>query len=248
MYVIKMNDDKSLETTVEATIYQNEKNADTLVFLLPRLYEEVNLADCIVLLRYLLPDGTGKSEELEMSPLPYNQNYYRYNLKINTRLTETAGAIELWLCALNLYDDIVLKTGTAAIEVAPVKEIMDYLAPEDLNQLDKLTLKVRHLERKKADNIAVNEEGNTIQLTANGTPIGRSVELNLNPVWADMDDIIINPEIGSVSAVVGSLEDGAAVRLTNGDITEALNISKSITLKGASAGFPQNYKQEVGVE
>lgn len=77
MYVIKMNDDKSLETTVEATIYQNEKNADTLVFLLPRLYEEVNLADCIVLLRYLLPDGTGKSEELEMSPVPYNQNYYR---------------------------------------------------------------------------------------------------------------------------------------------------------------------------
>ena len=63
-----------------------------------------------------------------------------------------------------------------------------------------------------------------------------------------MDDIIINPEIGSVSAVIGSLEDGAAVRMTNGDITEALNIFKSIALKGASAGFPQNYKQEVGVE
>lgn len=56
MYVIKMNEDKSLETTVEATIYQNEKNADTLVFLLPRLYEEVNLANCIALLRYILPD------------------------------------------------------------------------------------------------------------------------------------------------------------------------------------------------
>ncbi|MCM1224804.1 MAG: hypothetical protein NC548_61180 [Lachnospiraceae bacterium] len=248
MYVIKMNDDKSLETTVETTIYQNEKNADTLVFLLPRLYEEVNLADCVVLLRYLLPDGTGKSEELEMALIPYNQNYYRYNLKMNTRLTAEAGTIELWLCALSLYDDVVLKTGTATIEVTPVKEIMDYLAPEDLNQLDRLTLKVKHLEQKKADNIAVNEEGNTIQLTANGTLIGRSVELNLNPVWADMDDIIINPEIGSVSAVVGSLEDGAAVRLTNGDITEVLNICKSITLKGASAGFPQNYKQEVGVE
>ena len=55
-----MNEDKSLETTVEATIYQNEKNADTLVFLLPRLYEEVNLANCIALLRYILPDGTDR--------------------------------------------------------------------------------------------------------------------------------------------------------------------------------------------
>lgn len=122
-----MNEDKSLETTVEAMIYQNEKNADTLVFLLPRLYEEVNLANCIALLRYILPDGTGKSEELEMSPVPYNQNYYRYNLKMNTRLTETAGTIELWLCVLSLYDDVVLKTGTAIIEVTPARRLWTIL-------------------------------------------------------------------------------------------------------------------------
>ena len=63
-----------------------------------------------------------------------------------------------------------------------------------------------------------------------------------------MDDIIISPDIGSVAAVLGSLEDGSSVRLTNGDVAESLTISKSIMLKGASAGFPQNYKQEVGVE
>lgn len=247
MYAIKMSEDKSLATTVQATIYQNEKNADTLVFLLPKFYEEENLADCTILLRYLLPDGIGKSEELEMSPIPYNKEYYRYNLKVNTRITAIPGVIELWLCAINLHDDVVLKTGTTTIEVTAVKEIMDYFAPEDLNQLDKLTAKVKHLEEHKADDLAVNEEGNTIQLTAKGTPIGQSVELNLNPVWADMDDIIISPDIGSVSAVVGSLDDGSAVRLTNGEVTEMLTITKSITLKGAGAGFPQNYKQEVGV-
>lgn len=247
MYAIKMSEDKSLVTTVQATIYQNEKNADTLVFLLPKFYEEENLADCTILLRYLLPDGIGKSEELEMSPIPYNKEYYRYNLKVNTRITAIPGIIELWLCAINLHDDVVLKTGTTTIEVTAVKEIMDYLAPEDLNQLDKLTAKVKHLEAHKADDLAVNEEGNTIQLTSNGTPIGQSVELNLNQVWADMDDIIISPDIGSVSAVVGSLDDGSAVRLTNGEVKEMLTITKSITLKGAGAGFQQNYKQEVGV-
>ena len=247
MYAIKMNEDKSLITTVQATIYQNEKNADTLVFLLPKYYEEENLANCAILLRYILPDGIGKSEELEMSPIPYNKEYYRYNLKVNTRLTAIPGIIELWICAIDMHDDVILKTGTTTVEVTATKEIMDYLAPEDLNQIDKLTAKVKNLEDTKADNLAVNEEGNTIQLTANGTPIGQSVELNLNPVWADMDDIIISPDIGSVSAVIGSLDDGSAVRITNGDITEPLTISKSIALKGASAGFPQNYKQEVGV-
>lgn len=247
MYAIKMNEDKSLETTVEATIYQNEKNADTLVFLLPRYYEGENLADCNILLRYLLPDGIGKSEELEMSPLPYNKEYYRYNLKLNTRLTAMPGKLELWLCAINLHDDVVLKTGTATIEIAPVKEITDYLAPEDLNQLDHLTAKVEHLETHKADDLAINEEGNVIQLSANGSVIGQSVELNLNPVWADMEDTIVSPEISSVSAAIGALEDGAAVRLTHGEVSEALIIAKSLTLKGASAGFPQNYKQEVGV-
>ena len=247
MYAIKMNEDKSLITTVQATIYQNEKNADTLVFLLPKYYEEENLANCAILLRYILPDGIGKSEELEMSPIPYNKEYYRYNLKVNTRFTAIPGIIELWICAIDMHDDVILKTGTTTVEVTATKEIMDYLAPEDLNQIDKLTAKVKNLEDTKADNLAVNEEGNTIQLTANGTPIGQSVELNLNPVWADMDDIIISPDIGSVSAVIGSLDDGSAVRITNGDITEPLTISKSVALKGASAGFPQNYKQEVGV-
>lgn len=184
---------------------------------------------------------------MKMSPIPYNKEYYRYNLKVNTRFTAAPGIIELWICAIDMHDDVVLKTGTTTVEVTATKEIMDYLAPEDLNQIDKLTAKVKNLEDTKADNLAVNEEGNTIQLTANGTPIGQSVELNLNPVWADMDDIIISPDIGSVSAVIGSLDDGSAVRLTNGDVTEALMISKSIALKGASAGFPQNYKQEVGV-
>ena len=66
MYAIKMNDDKSLTTTIKSTIYQYEKNADTLVFLVPMSYEDINLANCTMLLRYIAPNGIGKSEELEM--------------------------------------------------------------------------------------------------------------------------------------------------------------------------------------
>ena len=40
MYAIKMEDDKSLTTTIHSTIYQGEKNADTLVFVVPMMYED----------------------------------------------------------------------------------------------------------------------------------------------------------------------------------------------------------------
>ena len=51
MYALKMEDGKELITTVRGTIYQNERNADTLVFLLPRTYEGTDMADCSLLMQ-----------------------------------------------------------------------------------------------------------------------------------------------------------------------------------------------------
>lgn len=76
MYAVKMNVDKSLQTTIKATIYQYDKNADTLVVLLPMTYEDKNISDCTVLLRYILPNEVGKSEELEMCPEPSHQGCF----------------------------------------------------------------------------------------------------------------------------------------------------------------------------
>lgn len=247
MYAIKMNEDKSLNTTVQSTIYQYEKNADTMVFLLPKYYDDKTLSDCSVLLRYILPDGTGKSEELEMSPIPYNKEYNQYSLKVNTRFTETPGKIELWLCAIDIRDSLVLKTGTAHVEITPAKDITDFMSPDDLNQLDRLALRVRLVEEEKADDIAVNEEGDTIQLMSKGRLIGHAIELDTNPEWLDMDEVIITPGVGSVSAMLASLDDGSTARIANGDVDEPLTIRNSITVKGADAGCRQNYKQEVGI-
>ena len=100
MYAIKMEDTKELITTIHGTIYQNEKNADTLVFLLPRVYDETDMADCTVLMRYVLPSGSGRSEEIEMDPVPYSDEYYRYRLKLTTKFTSEFGTVMLWLTAL----------------------------------------------------------------------------------------------------------------------------------------------------
>lgn len=201
MYVIKMNADKTLVTTVHATIYQHEKNADTLVFIVPRYYEDTNLADCSLMLKYILPDGSGKSEELEMDPIPYNKDYYRYHLKVNTRFTAVPGEILLWLSALNVYDNVVLKSSETEVEITPSKNISDYMNTDDMDQLDKLTLTVARLESEKADDLlyeeVLDEDGNithaNLQLSASGEPIGSVVTLkgigsgDGDENWDDMD-------------------------------------------------------------
>lgn len=195
MYVMKLGTDKSLTTTIHAKIYQGEKNADTLVFLAPRKYENTNLADCDLMLRYILPSGYGKSEELEMDPIPYNENYYRYHLKVTTELTEVPGEIELWLTAIDLNDNVVLKSDTAEIEILPTKNISDYFSPDDLDQLDRLSAQVEMLSREKADGLTYDEAQRYLQLTADGVPIGNIVIVPSDEFddaagdnWGDMDD------------------------------------------------------------
>lgn len=186
MYAIKMNDDKSLTTTVQATIYQNDKNADTLVFLVPMTYEEKNISDCTVLLRYILPNKVGKSEELEMCPEPY-KNYYQYRLKVSSEFTDIPGQIELWLSIIDAYDDLLLRTDNIFITVRPAKDITRYLSTKDRNQLDKLNEKVTRLEHQKADNIIYNDDEQYLQLTSNGKPIGDQVDMS---VIAESNDVI----------------------------------------------------------
>lgn len=194
MYAIKMNSDKSLTTTIKATIYQHEKNADTLVFLVPKTYEDIDLANCTMLIRYILPTGIGKSEELEMDPEPY-KTYYQYRLKVTTMITSVPGKIELWLSAIDLQDNLIFKSGTAFIEVSPSKDITDYFSDEDMEQLDKLNAKVALLEQNKADNIIYDSEDNYLQLTANGTPIGNKIDME--SVSADVTDEVIDFDSGS---------------------------------------------------
>lgn len=178
MYVIKMNADKSLQTTIHANIYQGEKNADTLVFLIPKLYGNQNVADCDLLMRYILPSGYGRSEALELALEPYNSNYYRYDLKLDTKLTELAGDIEIWLSAISLNDNVVFKTGSVELAILPSKDIADYLNPKSRDQLDKLSEKVSKLESEKADNIFYDENGDYLQLSSNGSAIGNKVDMS----------------------------------------------------------------------
>ena len=196
MYAIKMEDGKELITTVRGTIYQGEKNADTLVFLLPQKYEETDMASCTVLMRYVLPSGSGRSEEIEMDPIPYNDEYYRYRLKAATRFTKEFGTITLWLTVFSRDNAVILETGAAAVPVLERKDIDDYLSDKDKSKLDLLDEKVANLQKEKADNLTYDKETRKLQLTADGERIGNDVTVpdddysggSGDDEWEDMED------------------------------------------------------------
>lgn len=187
MYAIKLESDKSLVTTVCSTIYQGEKKADTLVFLLPKTYDAINLADCTLLLRYILPDGTGQTEELLMHPIPHNESYNQYLLDISTRFTEQAGEIELWLTLVDFNSDVVLESGTAIVTVHEVRSIEDYLPSEELSLIDRLAAKVNDLEKHSVNDLKFSAEEEVMQLTANGVPVGERVDVS---TMVNKDDVI----------------------------------------------------------
>ena len=188
MYAIKMETDHSLTTTVHSTIYQGDKNADTLVFVVPRTVDEVNMADCTLLLRYILPNGAGHSEELAMYPIPHNRDYLQFRLGVASRFTEQPGNIELWLTAVDFNDDVVFRTGTAQVEIAQHIRIENYMPPESLDQLDKLSAKVTALEKGRVNNLKYDEENDTLQLVADGIPVGDCIDVS---DWENKADNIV---------------------------------------------------------
>lgn len=200
---IKMNSDKSLIVTVSTTLYRGEKNADLITFLIPAEYEGKNVADCSIVMRYVLPNGIGRSDALVYQPEMY-KGYLQYSTPANTRLTSEEGVITIWLTGFDMDDNVLFKTGEVPVTISPSKDIADYLPQEDLDQMDQLAAQVADLERRKADSITFHVEDNTLQLLANHSEIGDRVEI---PVGGD--DAVYVPSIDEHKVLSWSIQEQA---------------------------------------
>ena len=195
MYV-RMNEDKNLLITVNTTIYRGETNADLITFLIPAVYEDVNIADCGVLMRYVLPDGTGHSDALVCKPEPY-KSHLQFSTPVNTRLTTQEGAIDVWLTAIDINDNVVLKTGEISITVSPSKNVVDYFDKEQIDQLDRIDAEIARLKSAGAE---INEVGELLITYADGT------EDNLGRVTGD-DGAVYVPHVSERKILTFTIED-----------------------------------------
>jgi hypothetical protein len=193
MYTILLNETNELTTSIRERIMQRSKLVDALHFLVDPIYKGIDMSDFTVMMEYLLPVSREyKTEILVKSDALYKEKL-EYRLPFDTNLTREAGKVEVQLTFIKIELDAdgkpmqrVRKTSPTTINIIPITAWSDVIADNALTALDQRLIQAEaaiaaanelnnYLSATKADNIIVDEEANTIQLSANGMPIGEAV-------------------------------------------------------------------------
>lgn len=194
MYTILLNETNELTTSIRERIMQRSKLVDSLHFLVDPMYKGIDMSDFTVMMEYLLPVSREYKTEILVKSDALYKDKLEYKLPFDTNLTREAGKVEVQLTFIKVELDPdgkpvqrVRKTRPTTITIVPITAWSDVIADSALTALDQRLIQVDaaiaaanelndYLNATKADNIILNEEANTIQLSANGVPIGNVVE------------------------------------------------------------------------
>jgi hypothetical protein len=194
LYTILLNETNQLTVSVKERIMQRSKLVDTLHFLVDPVYKGIDMSEFTVTMEYVLPVSREYKTEYLVKSSDLYKDKLEYTLPLDTCLTKEAGNIEVQLTfvKVELNSDgtsvqRVRKTSPTTITILPISAWSDIIADSALSALDQRLIQVdamlnavnemnMYLDDTKADNLIFDKETNTIQLTANGTPIGDVVE------------------------------------------------------------------------
>ena len=193
MYTILLNESNELTTSVRERIMQRSKLVDSLHFLVDPMYKGFDMSDFTVIMEYILPVSREYKTEILVKSDELYKNKLEYKLPMDTSLTKEAGKIEVQLTFIKLEMDAdgrttqrVRKTSPTTITIVPISAWSNVIADSALTALDQRLIQVdaminaanemnNYLSETKADNIILDPYTNTIQLSANGMPIGDAV-------------------------------------------------------------------------
>ena len=193
MYTILFkSEDKSLQATVRTKIYQRESLVDKFRFLIPQAYNDVDLSDFAVVLKYLDQGNEAQAEILAREDELY-KDYYSYILPVDTNLTRFAGDITLHLTMSKVdmeeMKEYSLETGETTITISPLSDYYHFTSNETFDvitqKVNELNVKLEAMDKmataydaSKADNIKLDIESSELYLTANGKAIGDKISLD----------------------------------------------------------------------
>lgn len=196
MYTILVNDSNELVTTVRERIMQRSKLVDNLHFLVEPMYKGIDMSDFTVMLEYLTPVSHEYRTEILVKSDELYKSHLEYTLPFDTNLTKEAGDIQVQLTFIRLIMDAdgkniqqVRKTSSAIIKILPITAWSDVIADGALTSLDQRLIQTQamleavnemnmYLDATKADNMYYDEDGQYIQLVANGNLIGNRIPVN----------------------------------------------------------------------
>ena len=190
IYIIIMNQDKSLTITTKTNIYRKENMVDKLKFLFPEKYQELELADCTATLKYTDTNNVPHAEILQKDEELY-KGKLAYTLPLDSELTEFPGNINLRVTFTKIdmetQTQYVMHTGEVTITVLPLADYYNFVPDKSLEFVDQILgyfqANIEAVEKiaetydsEKADNISY--ENDKLQLTSNGFKIGDPVSIS----------------------------------------------------------------------
>lgn len=194
MYTILLNESNELITSVRERIMQRSKLVDSLHFLVDPIYKNIDMSEFTVTMEYVLPVSREYRTETLIKSDELYKDKLEYTLPFDTQLTKEHGKIEVQLTFTKVELNAdgtsvqrVRKTSPTTITIVPISAWSDIIADNALSALDQRLIQVdaaiaaindmnNYLDETKADNIVVNKDTNTIQLTSNGMLIGNQIK------------------------------------------------------------------------
>ena len=221
MLYIKLDDDMNLVITVNEPIYRGDNLSRKITYLIPTMVGEIDMFTASVFLNYIRADGVADVVVLERSDEPYNDSYLQYTFPVNCKLTKYPGEICTWM---QIYtgtpsNPVIAKSGKCMLQVQESKNMDDYLCDHQMTALYQLTHTmntaieemnntIETAIENKADNIIFNPEDSTIQLSANGVPVGDKIVVNTNT-----GAVVTNAGISSDNELILTFSDGTIKNL-----------------------------------
>lgn len=210
MYTILVTDSNELVTTLKERIMQRSKLVDNLHFLVSPTYKGYDMSSFTVMMEYVTPIGREYKTELLVRSDALYKDMLEYKVPFDTCLTKEPGKVEVQLTFTKVMLDAdgnskqqVRKTSPATITIVPISAWSDIVPDSALSALDQRLVMLdayagqladlgQYLFESKADNIMYDEDGQYIQLTANGEPIGDQIKITGGAAISGITNIEIN--------------------------------------------------------
>lgn len=187
MYTIKLNADKTLTTTIKATLMQKENGVDKIQFLIPQTYLEHDLSDYMITMVWADPNGNLHTGLLDRDVGTYKE-YIRCVYTVTKDFLSQSGNIEVWINMMNpaLDDDISYKILRSHSTTITVEKPSSYVDFADYETLEAMKATIKKLDNNMPTDLAIDDTDN-LHLVHEGAKVGDGVEI-LVPGDNDLSD------------------------------------------------------------
>lgn len=192
-----LKDDHTVQHTVKSPILEKTSNIESISFICPKTYNDLDMSTFDLVLTYKLPVSKSvKIVNLTLSDAEYKDDYLLYTLPVTAKnITSEVGDVELTLTQMKVELDADTGAQTKYVRsyneaILPIIAVTNYINLEDsgLNQLAELYLANKaeiealkiiadQIYDEKADDIALDTENQKLQLTNKGEKIGSGIAL-----------------------------------------------------------------------